>query len=110
MNVVKIYLCVQGSELYGEWWLGLFTRRPSPSLSHVAHVGPKHRKSRVGEAEPRLGWVIFGCLRGGSKVGGGFQREEIFVSIGVSGRGESVLAMVEHGMGVVGSEAAGLGP
>ena len=60
--------------------------------------------------ELRLGWVIFGGLQGGSKVGGGFQREEIFLGIGVSGRGESVMAMVDHGMGVVGSEVAGLGP
>ena len=64
----------------------------------------------VGEVEPRLGWVLFGGLQGGSKVGGGFQREEIFVSIGVGGRRESVLAMVEYGVGVVGGEAAGLDP
>ena len=64
----------------------------------------------MGEAEPRLGWVRAGGLQGGSKVGGGIQREEFFVSIGDSGRrGESVLAVLEHCMGVVGSEAAGLG-
>ena len=64
----------------------------------------------MGEGAAEVGWVIFGGLQGGSKLSRGFQREDFFVSIGVSGRGESVLAMVEHGMGVVGSEAAGLGP
>ena len=84
-NLLESFL--QGSELYSEWWLGLFTRRPCPSYSHVAHVGSKHGKNKVGEAELRLGWDIFGCLQGGSEVGRGFQRDkEIFVSTGVGRR------------------------
>ena len=43
------------SMFYGEWWLGLFTRRPCPSHSCVAHVGPSGER-QGGEMEPRLGW------------------------------------------------------
>ena len=49
-------------------------------------------------------------MQGGSEAGGGFQREKIFVSIGVSSWGEIVLAMLKHCAGEVGSEAAMLGP
>ena len=40
----------------------------------------------------------------------GLEREEVLVCIGISGRGEAVLAMLrEHVLGVAGSEAAGMG-
>ena len=67
-------------------------------------------KAGWAKVELRLGWVIFGCFQGGSEVDGGFQREEVFVSIGINGRGEGVLAIVEHGAGVVGSEVARSSP
>ena len=91
------------------WWLGLFTRRLCPSLSHVAHVGPKHWKGRVGEVELRLGWLSFSCLQGGGKVGRGFDGEKVSVGIGISRRREGILAMLEHGARVVGSEVVRLG-
>ena len=48
-------------------------------------------------------------MQGGGNVGRGFEGEKVFVSVGIHGWGEGVLAMVEHGMRVVGSEAARLG-
>ena len=63
----------------------------------------------MGEAELRLGWERFSGLQGGGKVGRGFKGEKVFVSIGIRRWGERVLAMVEHGARVVGSEAARLG-
>ena len=68
------------SMFYGEWQLGLFARRPCPSHSCVAHVGPKQGKDRVVEAEPRLGWDLdvngIGSLQGGGEVGGSFQADD----------------------------------
>ena len=44
------------------------------------------------------------------KVAGGLERQEVLVGVAVSGWGEAVLAMVmEHVLGVAGSEAAGMG-
>ena len=63
----------------------------------------------MGEVEPRLGWESFGGLQGGGKVGRGFEGEKVFVGVGISGRREGVLTMLEHGARVVGSEVARLG-
>ena len=48
-------------------------------------------------------------VQGGGEVGRGFEGEKVSVSIGVGRWGEGVLAVVEHGTRVVGSEAARLG-
>ena len=63
----------------------------------------------MGEAELRLGWGKFSGMQGRGKVGRSFEGEKVSVGVGVGRRGEGVLAVLEHGMRVVGSEVARLG-
>ena len=65
------------------------------SVSYLcAHIVPSICRGRVGEAELRLGWGKFGGMQGRGKVGRSFEGEKVSVSIGVSRRGEGVLAVL----------------